>query len=118
MVPPLGVQLTTPVTLVMYCLGHSHVVVELMGTGHHQNRFVKVCLKFGIIYYAITIAAVDCGPLTNPDNGQVDTPYGTTFRSTATYTCDTGYALSGSQSRSCGADGNWTSSEPFCEGVL
>ena len=65
-----------------------------------------------------TIAAVDCGQLTDPDNGLVDTSYGTTFRSTATYTCDTGYALSGSQTRSCGADGNWTSSEPFCEGVF
>ena len=49
MVQPLEVQLPTPVTLVMLCLGHSHVVVELMETGHHQNHFVKVCLKFGVI---------------------------------------------------------------------
>ena len=61
---------------------------------------------------------LECGPPTVPTNGLVDTPYGTTFGSTATYTCDTGYILSGSQSRSCGADGNWTSSEPFCEGVF
>ena len=32
--------------------------------------------------------------------------------STATYTCDTGYLLVGSQSRTCRVD--WTSSEPYC----
>ena len=31
---PLEVQLSTPVTLVMYCLVHRHVFVELMETGH------------------------------------------------------------------------------------
>ena len=65
---------------------------------------------------SLTIKVVNCGPLTNPDNGLVDTFVGTIFGSTATYTCDTGYTLSGSQSRNCGADGNWTSSEPFCQG--
>ena len=42
MVPPLGVQLTTPVTLVTYCLGHSHVLVELMEIGHILILSVKV----------------------------------------------------------------------------
>ena len=57
---------------------------------------------------------IDCSSLNDPDNGRVDTSNGTTFGSTATYTCDTGYALSGSQSRSCGADGNWTPIVPQC----
>ena len=63
-----------------------------------------------------SLSAVNCGPLTNPNNGQVDTSPGTIFESIATYTCDTGYTLSGSQSRTCGADGNWTSTEPTCSG--
>ena len=53
----------------------------------------------------------NCVPLTSLANGQV-----VTIGNTATYTCDTGYTLSGSQSRTCGADGNWTFSEPLCEG--
>ena len=60
--------------------------------------------------------SVDCGPLNNPNNGQVNVSPETTIGSIATYTCDIGYTLSGSQSRTCGVDGNWTSSEPFCEG--
>ena len=66
-----------------------------------------------------SFAAVECGPLTDPDNGHVDMSEGITFGSTATYTCDTGYTLSGgSQSRTCGADGTWTLSKPLCEGIF
>ena len=60
------------------------------------------------------LIVADCGFLNDPDNGQVDTSSGTTFSSTATYTCNTGYTLSSSQSRTCGADRNWTSTEPSC----
>ena len=67
-------------------------------------------------YKSISTVSVDCGSLTNPNNGLVDTSSGTTFESTATYTCDIGYTLSGSQSRTCGAEGLWTFSEPICQG--
>ena len=40
--PPLGVQLTTPVALATHCLVHSHVLVELMETGHILVLSVKV----------------------------------------------------------------------------
>ncbi len=36
--------------------------------------------------------------------------------STATYTCDTGYTLSGSSSRTCRDNGSWSSPEPLCNG--
>ena len=59
-------------------------------------------------------SVVDCGSLMDPSNGHVSTSSGTTFGSIATYTCDTGYTLSGINERTCGADGNWTSFEPVC----
>ncbi len=60
--------------------------------------------------------AVDCGPLqlTN-NNGAVDTSSGTTFMMTATYTCNPGYTLTGDMTRTCQANGMWSSSEPACE---
>ncbi len=58
---------------------------------------------------------IDCGPLTDPANGQVNTSSGTTFGSTATYSCDTGYKLSGSLSRTCRADGSWSNTIPSCQ---
>ena len=43
---------------------------------------------------------VDCGPLVNHVNGKVEMSSETTFMSTATYTCNTGYNLIGPISRS------------------
>ncbi len=61
--------------------------------------------------------AVDCGPLTIA-NGAVDTSFGTTFMMTATYTCNTGYNIVGSESRTCGTSGVWSSTAPTCESML
>ena len=57
---------------------------------------------------------VDCGPLTNPDNGRVDTPQGTTFNQVATYSCNNGYLLVGNMTRVCQVDGRWSGTDPFC----
>ncbi len=66
----------------------------------------------------ITPSAVDCGPLTIT-NGAVDTSSGTTFMMTATYTCNTGYILTGgSMTRTCPANMMWSGSEPTCDGEI
>ncbi len=56
----------------------------------------------------------------SPVNGQV--VYENSFSSIATYTCDTGYGLSGGDTtRTCGGDGSstngaWDGMMPTCEG--
>ena len=65
----------------------------------------------------LILAAVDCGNLTDPVNGQV-TLTGTTFGQTATYSCNTGYNLVGDSNRTCQATGNWSGSAPTCQGML
>ena len=52
----------------------------------------------------------------------------TTFESTATYSCNSGYNIVGSESRTCGAsgtsgattltDGVWSPAAPVCESML
>ena len=61
---------------------------------------------------------MDCGNLTDPANGQVTHTSGTTFKQTATYSCNTGYILVGDSTRTCQATGNWSGSAPTCQGVL
>ncbi len=63
----------------------------------------------------VLITVVDCGPLDNPDNGEVTTS-STTYGSVATYTCTSGYILTPSDGgvRVCGADGQWTGVAPTC----
>lgn len=60
-------------------------------------------------------SVVDCGALTSPSNGEVSVNE-TTLEALAVYTCNSGYLLQGNNSRTCLDDGNWSSSEPACEG--
>ena len=63
------------------------------------------------------IAAVDCGSLSSPENGNVTLP-GTMFDSIAQYTCNLGYLLVGVESRQCQADRTWSDESPICEGMM
>ena len=61
---------------------------------------------------------MDCGTLTNPANGSVTHSGGTTFRHTATYSCNTGYSLVGDSTRTCRATRRWSGSTPTCQRML
>ena len=60
---------------------------------------------------------VDCGNLTDPDNGVV-TLSGTTEGDTANYSCIVGYELNDNDTsqRTCGLNGTWSGEEPTCIG--
>ena len=58
--------------------------------------------------------AVNCGQPDDPDdNGRVDVGT-TTFGSTATYSCNAGYILTGSETVECQADRSWSDTAPAC----
>ena len=113
----LGVQLHTLVTLVTHCLVCPHVLAKQMDTGMALSYTVIVSIisfSSSDCNILFILAAVNCSSPVDPVNGQINLPNGTTFGNTAVYTCATGYALSGSSLRSCGADGNWTNTSPIC----
>jgi hypothetical protein len=56
-----------------------------------------------------------CDALSNPANGMVSVSNGGVFPSTATYTCNTGFAALTSLTRSCNMDGTWTGAAPVCD---
>ena len=61
--------------------------------------------------------AISCGPPPDaPANGQNGTFNNTTFMSTVTYSCNTGYNLQGSSTLTCNASGQWSPSVPTCNG--
>ena len=78
---------------------------------------VVTCSNFVWSVASLLFAAVSCGTLTNPANGQVTHTTGM-FGQTATYSCDTGYNLVGDSNRSCQATGVWSGSTPTCQGML
>ena len=61
---------------------------------------------------------MSCGALNSPANGRVSDTGRTTYGQTATYSCNTGYRLVGSSTRTCLATGMWSGSAPTCQGVL
>ncbi len=61
--------------------------------------------------------AIDCGPLSNPTNGEVTTAKGTGVDATAVYTCNQGYECSGCQTkRTCLNTGQWNGTPATCKG--
>ena len=76
------------------------------------------CINLHDNLLPLILTAVDCGNLTDPDNGSVTHTVGTAFRQTATYSCNTGYELVGDSNRTCQATGNWSGSAPTCQGML
>ena len=57
----------------------------------------------------------DCGNLTDPINGTVSHPDGTSFNQRAYYHCSEGYTLNGTDTRTCNESGNWTFEAPTCD---
>ena len=61
---------------------------------------------------------VQCLTLATPMNGDAScilmngmTPY---YEDTCSFTCNTGYELTGSDTRTCQSDGNWSGSDVVC----
>jgi len=66
---------------------------------------------------------VTCPPLNDPDNGMINCSLGDdgvlSYEDTCSFTCNTGYELTGSDNRTCQSDGSWSGTETMCTaGVL
>ncbi|XP_026709917.1 P-selectin isoform X1 [Athene cunicularia] len=67
-----------------------------------------------------TCTAISCPVLSAPDQGELNCShlYGDfTFGSKCAFSCQTGFALTGPESRECTATGTWTGDSPHCEAV-
>uniref|UniRef100_A0A663LPZ5 p-selectin n=1 Tax=Athene cunicularia TaxID=194338 RepID=A0A663LPZ5_ATHCN len=63
---------------------------------------------------------ISCPVLSAPDQGELNCShlYGDfTFGSKCAFSCQTGFALTGPESRECTATGTWTGDSPHCEAV-
>ena len=72
-----------------------------------QSILTCNCLPYH--YYSV----VHCSDLEELPNGHF-TGNSTSYQSTALYECREGYMLIGAALRTCGAEGQWSSSIPSC----
>ena len=96
-----------------------------MGAGVVVKPFVKeVRIKWvhtfnllQIIYCKFNLFTVRCFNFTE-FNGVINCSLGDdvvlSFEDTCNFTCNTGYELTGSDTRACQSDGNWSGSEVMC----
>ncbi|XP_064386414.1 uncharacterized protein LOC135334960 isoform X1 [Halichondria panicea] len=106
---------TTFMNTAMYTCDHGYTLNGASDRTCQVNRTCQANRTWSLT--APTCDPVDCGPLNNTPNGLVSTSSGTTFMMTATYTCNTGYNIVGSESRTCGANGTsgvWSGEPPVC----
>jgi len=54
-----------------------------------------------------------CTQLEAPDNGDIQCT-GFMFEDTCAFTCDDGFELSGSPTRTCQSDANWSGTQAMC----
>ena len=79
-----------------------------------QKRLVFpiICLIY------LTIYTVSCLPLNNSNNGMINCSLGDDgvfyYEDTCSYTCNTGYELTGSNTRICQSNGSWSGTDDIC----
>ena len=78
----------------------------------HKEWLLRQIKQQEILF--LFLPAQECGTLKNPRYGQVVLT-GTIFGSTATYSCITGFILVGEQTRTCQANGKWSSRAATCQ---
>ena len=70
------------------------------------------------IAFVILRTSVLCSPLTNPTNEIISCSPGDggvpSYGDTCSFTCNTGYELIGSSTRTCQSDGSWSGSDVAC----
>ena len=63
---------------------------------------------------------MSCPPLHDPNIGEINCSLGgkdnvISYEDTCNFTCNTGYELTGSDTRTCQSDGSWSGSDDMCK---
>ena len=74
----------------------------------NTNQIYKWLLRI------ILIGAQLCPSLSEPNNGMINCS-GASYEDTCSFTCNTGYELTGSDTRTCQNDGSWNGTISTCE---
>lgn len=70
-----------------------------------------MCSKVAKIFSLL----LECEPLDTPSNGSLKYSNGMTYRSVATFSCDSGFLLDGNLERTCLEDNSWNGTNPTCK---
>ena len=97
--------------------------VRVMGAGvvaiPHVIEVRSYIIK-NIIHCYLNTLTVMCSLLANPDNGIINCSLGDdgapSYEDACSFTCNTGYELTGSDTRTCQSNGSWSGDDVMCVG--
>ena len=79
----------------------------------------EVCNTLVIALCLLSLIVVLCPSLTDPNNGTITCSLGDdgvpSYEDACSFTCNTGYELTGSDTRTCQSDGSWSASGVVCK---
>ena len=79
---------------------------------------VRMVCVFVIVCFSDVFHVVPCPSLTDPNNGTITCSQEDdgvpSYEDTCNFTCNTGYELTGSDTRTCQSNGSWNGSEAIC----
>ena len=80
---------------------------------YNTNSFHNF-LFWNHFFYFSPLNTTDCGTLTSPANGNITYSSGTTYLSSASFSCNPGYTKSSNVTRTCMADKKWSNATQYC----
>ena len=83
-----------------------------------SERYEVYSAQYPNTYVILLFIIVNCSALNSPMNGMINCSLGDdgvpSYEDTCSFTCNTGYELTGSDTRTCQSDGSWSGSEALC----
>ena len=113
--------------LILKCKQHKSVIRHVQKYNYTMMQYMATC--YSIIYSDfLTLNIIlqchitcylisDCDVLPKILNGSVDLSGGTTYLSTAIYSCDIGHNIVGNNMRTCIDGGLWNETQPSCQKI-
>jgi len=82
--------------------------------------YLHIWISTQYVIILVCCVSVICPSLTDPSNGTVTCPLGDdgvpsySYEDICSFTCNTGYELTGSDTRTCQSDRSWSGTETMC----
>jgi len=102
------------------------VLIDLMScatpacfsTFFQSSYYCHLKIRNFLVYLFIYVYSVSCPSLTDPNDGMMTCSLGDvgvpSYEDTCSFTCNTGYELTGSNTRTCQSNGSWNNSGGVC----
>ena len=111
--------------IIQFTLGKYVHIVDMYTMFFSVAKIAMHCYRIykKLIIYILFLLEIQCDHLSTPSNGEIKScssgSTGVGYEGdTCNFTCNTGYELTGSDTRTCLSDGSWSGIQTRCTGTI